>query len=92
MSKSGLMLDVSQAEQPCSFLEEIALFVRVLRATQEPDRVRPVDCDLLVANLLCGDPGRVTRFTNFLGLPGQLRCPRKSPPSGRYPERDKGAL
>ena len=62
MSKSGLVLDVSQTEQPGRLLEEVALLVRVLRAAQEGDRVRPIDRDLLVADFLGGDPGRVARL------------------------------
>ena len=42
VSKSGLVLDVGQAEQPGRLLEEVALLVRVLRAAQEA-RSRPSD-------------------------------------------------
>ncbi len=66
VSKSGLVLDVSQTEQPGRLLEEVALLVRVLRAAQEADRIRPIDRNLLVANLLRGDPGRVARLPNLL--------------------------
>jgi len=41
VSKSGLVFDVSQAEQPGRLLEEVALLVRVVRAAQEADRIRP---------------------------------------------------
>ena len=69
MSKPGLVLDVSQAEQPGRLLEEVALLVRVLRAAQEADRVRPIDRNLLVVDLLGGDPGRVARLPNLLRDP-----------------------
>jgi hypothetical protein len=69
VSKSGLVLDVSQAEQPGRLLEEVALLVRVLRATQEADRVRPIDRNFLVVDLLGGDPGRIARLPNLLRDP-----------------------
>ena len=69
MSKSGLVFDVSHAEQPGRLLEEVAFLVRVLRAAQEADRVGPVDRHLLVVDLLRGDPGRVARLPNLLRDP-----------------------
>ena len=91
MSKPGLVLDVRQAEQPGRLLEEVALLVRVLRAAQEADRVRPIDRNLLVADLLGGDPGLVARLPNLLRDPVRSRPPRRCPPSGRCPAPGSGA-
>src|SRR5262249_21682441 len=56
VSKPSLVLDPWDAEQPAGLLEDVALLVGVLRAAEEGDRVRAVDGDVLVAQLLGRDP------------------------------------
>ena len=43
MSKSGLVFDVGEPEQPGRFLKDVALFVGVLRAAHEADGVGAID-------------------------------------------------
>jgi hypothetical protein len=59
MSKSGLMLDVDGAEQARRLLEQVALLVRVLRATHEREGVGAIDCDVRVADSFRRDSGPV---------------------------------
>ncbi len=88
MSKSGLVLDISQAEQPGRLLEEIAFLVGVLRATQETDRICPIDRNLLVADLLGGDPSRVASFPNLRRDPRDRIVPRDIYPAVASPAPD----
>src|SRR5215831_20470573 len=65
VSKPGLMLDVSRAQQPRCFLEEIALFVGILRTTHKGDRVCAVDWDLSVTEFFSSNPCFVTYLVDL---------------------------
>ena len=85
MSKSGLVLDVGQAEQPGRLLEEVALLVRVLRAAHEADRVGAID-----RAPPCRRPSRWRSrsrraSSGSSARPARSRRPRRCPPSGRCP-------
>src|SRR4051794_19759502 len=66
MSKSRLVLDVGCSKQTRCFLEEIALFIRVLCAAHERDRVGAVNWDIFTFEFFSGDPCLVARRVDFL--------------------------
>src|SRR5215510_16353655 len=74
MSKSGLVLDVGETEQPRGFLEEVTLLVGVLRAAHEANGVRAVDGHFSLAALR-GELGRVLASLITAGgrTPNELR-------------------